>query len=540
MIYPLISTEPRPFITISPKLLRIKDPYVVYSSYNKNPDTTNKPTSSKSNVKTPIIVNPKQVSLQDSKRSKHEKRKDFSPVGIEQMMVLCGFGYWVQGFRCFPWLALNFHMAHNLQLQPSTLQLVQNFGNLPMVAKPLYGILSDAFYIGGAHRIPYISIGVLLQILSWGTLALRPVACEVLPAVVACVLLSNLGGGITEVAKDALVAEYGQKHRMSSLQPYAFMALAAGGILGNLLGGYFLLKTLPTNMFLIFAILLSLQLTMSLTLREDSLGLQQSSDNNLFKRSIAEGIKKQGSHLLTAISEASISRPLAWIVASIAMVPVFSGSIFCYQTQCLGINPSIIGMSKVIGQLILLSMTVLYDRYWKKISMRQLISAVQILYASSLLLDFVLVRQINLRLGIPNEVFALCFSGLAEILAQFKVLPFSVLLASLCPQGCEGSLSSFLGSALCVSSIVSGFLGVGFASLLGITSGDYSSLPAGILIQFLAALLPLGWIHSLPMSQEKERKRALSKRTRRNRRVGRVAFSSVYIYRRERESESQR
>lgn len=81
------------------------------------------------------------------------------PVGRQQMMVLCGFGYWVQGFRAFPWLALNFLMAHGMKMHPSTLQLVQNSGNLPFVAKPLYGILSDALYIGGDHRLPYISIG---------------------------------------------------------------------------------------------------------------------------------------------------------------------------------------------------------------------------------------------------------------------------------------------------------------------------------------------------------------------------------------------
>ncbi|KAL2923057.1 putative folate-biopterin transporter 9 chloroplastic [Bienertia sinuspersici] len=77
----------------------------------------------------------------------------------QKMLDLCGLGYWVQGFRCFPWLALNFHMAQNLNFNPSTLQLVQISGNLPMVAKPLYGILSDALYIGDAHRIPYVCIG---------------------------------------------------------------------------------------------------------------------------------------------------------------------------------------------------------------------------------------------------------------------------------------------------------------------------------------------------------------------------------------------
>lgn len=80
----------------------------------------------------------------------------------------------------------------------------------------------------------------LLQILSWSVLALVPIAQEVLPYLIASVLISNLGASIAEVAQDALVAEYGKKHKIGGLQAYAFMALAAGGILGNLIGGYFL------------------------------------------------------------------------------------------------------------------------------------------------------------------------------------------------------------------------------------------------------------------------------------------------------------
>ncbi|KAK3025660.1 hypothetical protein RJ639_041952 [Escallonia herrerae] len=471
-----------------------------------------------------------------------EEGGDFAQVGSQKMVALCGFGYWVQGFRCFPWLGLNFHMAHNLKFHPSTLQLVQNFGNLPLVAKPLFGILSDAIYIGGARRIPYISIGVLLQVLSWGALALTPVAGEGLSALMTCVLLSNLGASITEVSKDALVAEYGQKNKMTGLQSYAFMALAAGGILGNLLGGFFLLKTQPKSMFLIFASFLSLQFTLSLATTEDSLGLSRASTQNLEPKTIWQSIKKQYYDLMVAISEDSISLPLIWLVASIAMVPVLSGSIFCYQTQCLNLDPSIIGMSRVTSQLMLLSVTVLYDWFWKSIPMRKLIATMQVLYASSLLLDLVLVKQANLKLGIPNEVFALCFSGVAETFTQFKLLPFQMLFASLAAPGCEGSLMSFLASALCFSSILSGFLGVGLASLLGITSNDYSSLPVGIVIQFIAALVPLQWIYHLPISQpsaEKERKRGRTKRTRRERRIGRVVFNSVHAYRRERESEAQ-
>lgn len=73
--------------------------------------------------------------------------------------LLLGLGFLVQGFRCFPWMAVNFFLKDGLKVDPSTLQILQCSANLPMVAKPFYGILSDSFYIFGQHRVPYIAFG---------------------------------------------------------------------------------------------------------------------------------------------------------------------------------------------------------------------------------------------------------------------------------------------------------------------------------------------------------------------------------------------
>ncbi|XP_022559225.1 probable folate-biopterin transporter 8, chloroplastic isoform X2 [Brassica napus] len=376
-----------------------------------------------------------------------------------------------------------------------------------------------------------------LEVLAWGTMALFQGAREVLPSLIACALLSNLGASITEVAKDALVAEYGLRYRINGLQSYALMASAAGGVLGNLLGGYLLLRTPPKISFLVFTAVLSLQLLVSLSSREESFGLPRRKETS----SVVMSVKKQLSNLMEAIQEEDISQPMIWAVVSISMVPLLSGSVFCYQTQVLNLDPSVIGMSKVIGQVMLLCLTVVYDRYLKTLPMRPLIHIVQLLYALSILLDYVLVKQINLGVGISNEVFVLCFSSLAEILAQFKILPFAVRLANMCPQGCEGSVTSFLASSLCLSQIVSAFLGVGLANVIGVTSSNYSNLPSGIIVQSLAALVPLCFIHFVPMSQpvvEKGTKRGLSTRSSRcSRRVGRVIRQESVAYRRVRESE---
>lgn len=376
---------------------------------------------------------------------------------------------------------------------------------------------------------------VLLQVLSWGPLAFIPSAREALPNLMAFVLLSNLGASITEVAMDALVAEYGQRHRAGSLQSYAFMASAVGGILGNFLGGYFLPTAASKTMFLVFSILLSLQLAISLAIKEEALGIQPRSSHHDHGQSssILGLVGNQISNLQRAIQEETILSSLIWIVSSISIVPVLSGSVFCYQTQYLHLDPAVLGMSRVIGQLVALSASVFFNRFWKNVNMRKLVGCTQALYACTLLLDLVLVKQINLKMGIPEEIFVLCFSGLAETIAQFKLLPFMVHFANLCPRGCEGSLMSFLASAVCLSSIVSGFLGVGLSSLIGITSGDFSNLAVGILVQFFAALLPLAWIHRVsasPTVVEKEKNRGRSKRSRKSRRV---VFRSVHAYREE-------
>lgn len=168
MSYPLISSQ-NPFTTVKvPKFYEplppksfLSNSKSIFCFHHQDPKNTidifTKPSTL---LRNPITVSPSQVYYKKSKKqSGYEESRGFSQVGSQHMLLLCGFGYGVQGFRCFPWLALNVHMARNLNLHPSTLQLVQNAGNFPMVAKPLYGLLSDTFYIGGAHRIPYVSIG---------------------------------------------------------------------------------------------------------------------------------------------------------------------------------------------------------------------------------------------------------------------------------------------------------------------------------------------------------------------------------------------
>lgn len=175
MFHLAISSQSNPFVIINKSNLHKhhKRPIITCSQHHKNSRNF---IEKQSQQPTFMVDTHKNFVVRENKKKKEEEKSVFiekeenkkkkkgsssstSLIGGKQMLILCGFGYWLQGFRCFPWLALNFHMASNLNLDPSILQLVQYSANLPMVAKPLYGILSDVIYIGGAHRIPYIITG---------------------------------------------------------------------------------------------------------------------------------------------------------------------------------------------------------------------------------------------------------------------------------------------------------------------------------------------------------------------------------------------
>ena len=119
---------------------------------------------------------------------------------------------------------------------------------------------------------------------------------------------------------------------------------------------------------------------------------------------------------------------------------------FFYHTQHLKIHPHILALAKVVGKMSLLLGSYIYNRFLKKVPLRKLVCSVQILLSVFMLTDIFLVKQLNIQLGIPNEACIIGASAFVEAIAQFKLLPFIVLLAQLCLAGCEGLLMALFMS----------------------------------------------------------------------------------------------
>ncbi|CAI0395200.1 unnamed protein product [Linum tenue] len=112
--------------------------------------------------------------------------------------------------------------------------------------------------------------------------------------------------------------------------------------------------------------------------------------------------------------------------------------------------------------------------------------------------DVLFVRGVYRNMGVPDSLYVVVFSGLLEVLYFFKLLPFNIVMAQLCPPGCEGSLMALVASAVALSFIISGYLGIALVSIVGVTGDDFSRLPRGLLIQALCTMVPIYWASCIP------------------------------------------
>jgi len=362
------------------------------------------------------------------------------------------------------------------------------------------------FYQTSISNSIHFFAAALLQAISWIAIAIIP---EISIATLTFfLLLSNLGASITEVANDAIVAEAGKQTRSSAtgsgnLQSFGWMTGSFAGLLANLLGGFVINRLSPTTIFLFFGLILVLQFFITVSVPESSLNLPKIPSNS----SKSSSIQKQLSEISLALRKPEISRSIAWFSASYAMVPALTGTMFFYQTQHLNLDSSVIGLSKVFGQAAILVWSFAYNKWFKITPARKLLSALQVTMAVFALSDVLFVKGIYRGMGVPDSVYVVIFSGLLEVLFIFKLLPFSVLLARVCPAGCEGSVMAFLTSAMALSTIVSGYLGVAVAALVGVSGGDFSGLAIGLVIQAVCTALPLCWISWVPLGDERTEKK---------------------------------
>lgn len=461
--------------------------------------------------------------------------------------------YFTQGFRSFVWTAISYQLKDRLRLTPSASQFVTSIAFFPWSIKPIYGILSDCIPIKGRKRIPYLVIATLLSLFPWVIIGMQETIRNSRDQLMIFLLVQNLGSAMADVVIDAMIAEAARLEKAKfagDLQSVSWMAMALGGICGSLLGGYALTNFQMEAIFLLFAVLPTLQLLSCAFVKEDpvssnpwpkhsnSNGFQQLPDEDkpsiqihktksLRRKKSSKQNKKRKSNssndstpekdrdvsfglqwfrsfkmavntLFKAFRQPIILRPMAWFFLAQVTIPNLSTVMFYYQTQVLNLEASFLGTARVIGWISLMLGTFIYNRFLKKMKLRRILMFAHVALSLLTLVDIVLVSRLNVPLGISDETLVLFGSALSDAVNQFKFMPFLILSGHLCPPGIEGTLFALFMSINNLGSTIGSFVGAGLASFLNISSGSFDNLSFGIAIQVICTFLPVFFLFLIP------------------------------------------
>ncbi|XP_057541951.1 probable folate-biopterin transporter 4 [Amaranthus tricolor] len=477
-----------------------------------------------------------------------------SAFGASFLWLICLI-YFTQGFRSFVWTAISYHLKDELQLSPSASQFVSSVAFFPWSIKPLYGIISDCIPIRGRRRIPYLVISTVLSLLPWIILGLNASLRTFKVPLMIFLTVQNIGSAMADVVADAMIAETVRLERAAfagDLQSISWISMALGGIFGSLLGGYALNDLHIDAIFLLFAILPTLQLVSCIFVEENPTNtngisedlsltsLQKNGDENEedtyhltnglskittsrrkkgqknSKKAIApkksqmqakskslalqwfSSLKKASYSLFNAFKQPIIFRPMAWFFLTHITFPNISTVMFYYQTEFLNLDASFLGNVRVVGWLGLMLGTSIYNKYLKRQKLKKTLIWAQIGLSMLSLIDMVLVSRSNIAYGISDKMLVLGGTALTDAINQFKFMPFLILSGQLCPPGIEGTLFALFMSINNLGTTVGSFVGAGLASILSISSGSFDNLLIGIVFQFFCSFIPLVFLFLIP------------------------------------------
>ncbi|KAL7618419.1 probable folate-biopterin transporter 4 [Lactuca sativa] len=460
--------------------------------------------------------------------------------------------YFTQGFRSFVWTAVSYQLKDRLKLTPSASQFVTSIAFFPWSIKPIYGIVSDCIPIKGRKRIPYLVIATLLSLFPWVVVGIEESIRNSRDQLMIFLLLQNLGSAMADVVIDAMIAEAARLEKAKfagDLQSVSWMAMAVGGICGSLLGGYALTNFQMETIFLLFAVLPTLQLFSCAFVKETPVPKQSTSKTNGLNGSISvsdedkstnqihnktntlrrkksskrkmnksnsqilekdpsgsfssglqwlRSLKLAGYTLFKAFRQPIILRPMAWFFLAQVTIPNLSTIMFYYQTEVLNLEASFLGTTRVIGWIGLMLGTFIYNRFLKKMKLRTILMFAHVGLSLLTLVDVVLVCRWNVWLGISDETLVVFGSALSDAVNQFKFMPFLILSGQLCPPGIEGTLFALFMSINNLGSTIGSFVGAGLASFLNISSGSFDNLSLGIGIQVFCTFFPVFFLFLIP------------------------------------------
>lgn len=349
----------------------------------------------------------------------------------------------------------------------------------------------------GYRRRPYFVVAGVV-----GTVSATVVAVGGEVSVVAalmCFVGVSASLAIADVTIDACIARNSIEvpGLAPDLQSLCGFCSGSGALLGYLASGFFVHHLGPQGSLGLMAVFPALTIVLGFVIYEKrTTGL-----HNEKKKGVVENVGTTIRGMYKTIKCPQAWKPSLYMFLSLALnVTTHEGHFYWYTDSKVGpaFSQEFVGIIYAIGAVASIIGVLIYHKYLKNYTFRNLVFYAQLLYAISGLLDLIFILRWNLKIGIPDYFFVVIEDAAIRITGKIRWMPMMVLSTKLCPLGIEGTFFALLMCIDSIGGLISKWGGGLLLRALHVTRTDFTNLWLAVLLRDILRFVTLVLVFLVP------------------------------------------
>lgn len=310
----------------------------------------------------------------------------------------------------------------------------------------------------------------------------------------------SAAAAIADVTIDACVAQNSINHPSlaADMQSLCGFSSSIGGLLGFSISGILMHAFDSKGVLGLLCIPAALVFSVGMVLKELHIP-------NFAYRQVHHKLSQANRTMWATLKCPQVWRPCVYMYTSLALsLNIQEGMFYWYTDTKTGpsFSQGTISFIFSIGSVGSLLGVLLYQNSLKDYPFRCLLFWSQLLSSFSGMLDLILVLRLNLKLGMPDRLFAVIDESVSQMIGRTRWMPILVLSSKLCPSGIEGTFFALLMSIDHTGLLTSSWGGGLLLDLLKVTRTEFDNLWIAILIRNILRVVPLALLFLVPDSNQ--------------------------------------
>eukprot|EP00927_Polykrikos_kofoidii_P032362 TRINITY_DN2759_c0_g1_i6.p1 TRINITY_DN2759_c0_g1~~TRINITY_DN2759_c0_g1_i6.p1 ORF type:complete len:540 (-),score=82.42 TRINITY_DN2759_c0_g1_i6:91-1710(-) len=432
--------------------------------------------------------------------------------GHELLILLFLVQHVLKGFANDFTVQANPYLFRFYEVPAPKMQILTNVSSLPWALKPAIGLFSDIVPIAGLNKAPYFLLTSAFGAAAYFIVGTSSVESLPLSALVLSIFVCQMQTSTCDLLSEATYAKKVQENPAygPDLITYVWFGMSVATLLAAMFCGLVISLYGPRMNYLL---MVGPAFIVIVPIVFGYLGEKRLTTEEI--QEVRESFKKQaevcflcflmfvGTMLLACVGlsdfgpriVAAVSICVACSVvfcATLVLSPVLgkfvafsvfqssvaldvSGAAFYFYTDTPEQYPegphfspffynTIMGVAGAVCSLVGIYF---YNRYLKTWRYRSLIILCNVAFSVLCMLDVIMFRRLNLRLGIPDHHFVLGSSVLQSVVMQWLWMPQVIILSYLCPHKMEATMYALLAGCANLGSSISSNCGALMLESLG-------------------------------------------------------------------------